>query len=529
MTSPWYLATPTKLINFEAAEPFQHRLLVPIIVAGVQALVPLGERLLFALVEVLAWVALVMVAHQALSVYEIGGSELFRRVLAFTIVIPMARHLIMPDYILSPLFTWDGRMLELGTWRDRHLLHYAYDLPAAVFTLVLVLLLVQLARTRNSRWLAVYLVLFAVATVNRETTLFLLPAFIAVCYRTLDRKVLGRALVLQVATFVVIQGTLQWLFADNVNPFATMPKTHYENHLLRNLIRLSNPLYLFTYLMQFGAGFYLPALLLRHLLDPILGRMLLWFGIPFLASVFLFGRVQEHRVVIELVPLVWLGGVQAIAAWNASHAHPGMPLGTGARSASGSAWDSPAGQVAEASGGFNKPSHQIRTATVIEKIGMALFVLMIAFLAFVGGAMSILGQTFPHEFLRNAYRAGEALIIQRQIINDPLRTNLWQPFDPRTLSVTWSYAGSEDRPFYSKLRSSTERLPNGNTLITESNGGRLFEVTRSGDMVWEYMNPVRRADKEKLIAVVSSGQRIDPAMFDPEFRKLLEQQAPASR
>jgi hypothetical protein len=43
------------------------------------------------------------------------------------------------------------------------------------------------------------------------------------------------------------------------------------------------------------------------------------------------------------------------------------------------------------------------------------------------------------------------------------------------------------------------------------------------------MNPVRRADKEELIAVVSSGQRIDPAMFDPEFRKLLEQQAPASR
>jgi hypothetical protein len=102
-------------------------------------------------------------------------------------------------------------------------------------------------------------------------------------------------------------------------------------------------------------------------------------------------------------------------------------------------------------------------------------------------------------------------------------------FDPRTLTVTWSYSGDEDRPFYSQLRSSAERLANGNTLINESDGGRLFEVTRSGDIVWEYMNPVRRGDNEELIAVVSSGQRINPATFDPEFRKMLEQQEQASR
>lgn len=320
LTWPWYLATPTRLINFEAVEPFQHRLLVPIIAAGVQALVPLGEELLFAFVEVLAWMALVMVAYRALSVFGIGGSALSRRVLAFTIVMPMALHLIMPDLILTPLFNLDGGVLELGTWRAQRLFHYPYDLPAALFTLVLVLLMVQLARTHDSRWLALYLGLFAVATVNRETTLFLIPAFIAVFYRTLDRKVLAIALVLQVAAFVAIQGTLQWTFAGNVNPNASVSGTHYEHHLLRNLIPFANPLYLLTYLMQFSAGLYLPALLLRQHLDPVLGRTLLWFGIPFFASAFLFGRIQEHRVVIELIPLLWLGGVQALAAWNASRA-----------------------------------------------------------------------------------------------------------------------------------------------------------------------------------------------------------------
>src|SRR6059036_3002382 len=36
---------------------------------------------------------------------------------------------------------------------------------------------------------------------------------------------------------------------------------------------------------------------------------------------------------------------------------------------------------------------------------------------------------------------------------------------------------------------SIQRLPNGNTLITESSFGRLFEVTREGEIVWEYVSP----------------------------------------
>jgi hypothetical protein len=37
--------------------------------------------------------------------------------------------------------------------------------------------------------------------------------------------------------------------------------------------------------------------------------------------------------------------------------------------------------------------------------------------------------------------------------------------------------------------SSAQRLPNGNTLITEGADGRLFEVTTGGDIVWEYVSP----------------------------------------
>jgi hypothetical protein len=33
-----------------------------------------------------------------------------------------------------------------------------------------------------------------------------------------------------------------------------------------------------------------------------------------------------------------------------------------------------------------------------------------------------------------------------------------------------------------------QRLPNGNTLVCESSFGRFFEVTKDGEIVWEYVN-----------------------------------------
>ena len=37
--------------------------------------------------------------------------------------------------------------------------------------------------------------------------------------------------------------------------------------------------------------------------------------------------------------------------------------------------------------------------------------------------------------------------------------------------------------------SSAQRLPNGNTLITEGSGGRIIEVTAGHEIVWEYISP----------------------------------------
>ena len=59
--------------------------------------------------------------------------------------------------------------------------------------------------------------------------------------------------------------------------------------------------------------------------------------------------------------------------------------------------------------------------------------------------------------------------------------------NPVTLELVWSYANPR---FFSTNISSAQRLPNGNTLVTAGAGGRIFEVTREGTIVWEYMYPL---------------------------------------
>ena len=61
--------------------------------------------------------------------------------------------------------------------------------------------------------------------------------------------------------------------------------------------------------------------------------------------------------------------------------------------------------------------------------------------------------------------------------------------DPLTREIVWEYKAPKPRGFYTGARGANQRLPNGNTLISESNKGRAFEVTLDGDIVWEYFVP----------------------------------------
>lgn len=100
-------------------------------------------------------------------------------------------------------------------------------------------------------------------------------------------------------------------------------------------------------------------------------------------------------------------------------------------------------------------------------------------------------------------------------------------FDPRTMEIVWEYGGSAEQPLESAIRSEQQRLENGNTLIVESNRGRILEVTPQGEIVWEFLNPARGGEAESQIAIVASARRVPLNHLDQDF--LAELSPPTER
>jgi len=70
-------------------------------------------------------------------------------------------------------------------------------------------------------------------------------------------------------------------------------------------------------------------------------------------------------------------------------------------------------------------------------------------------------------------------------------------FDPTTNAIKWVYPPNDEKRFFSSTRSSQQLLPNGNVLITASDAGFAFEVTRDGEAVWVFMNPAEVIEGEE--------------------------------
>ncbi len=74
------------------------------------------------------------------------------------------------------------------------------------------------------------------------------------------------------------------------------------------------------------------------------------------------------------------------------------------------------------------------------------------------------------------------------------------------------FTGSEQQPFYSQIMGKHQWLDNGNLLISESMSGRAFEITRQGQIVWDYYNLV----KKKQVGILEEAERLPPN-FDAAF------------
>jgi hypothetical protein len=73
-------------------------------------------------------------------------------------------------------------------------------------------------------------------------------------------------------------------------------------------------------------------------------------------------------------------------------------------------------------------------------------------------------------------------------------------YDPETQSFPWSYPDENGTPFRSEERGMSQRLPNGNTLIVNSEGKQILEVTKSKEVVWS----------RSFAAFINTGRRYGP-------------------
>lgn len=69
--------------------------------------------------------------------------------------------------------------------------------------------------------------------------------------------------------------------------------------------------------------------------------------------------------------------------------------------------------------------------------------------------------------------------------------------DPLALHNIVEYAPGSSR-FFSRVMGSTQRLPNGNTLIVHSEGGAAFELSPQGAPAWTYEGTMKRPDGHRV-------------------------------
>lgn len=118
--------------------------------------------------------------------------------------------------------------------------------------------------------------------------------------------------------------------------------------------------------------------------------------------------------------------------------------------------------------------------------------------------------TFRYQHHAKFLPTGHLLLFDNQ--RGPDGQSAVQEIEPITGKTVWNYRGTTEHPFSSWCCGTTYRLPNGNTLIVETEGGRAFEVTSTGETVWDFVNPNRAGEKHELVAQMFDLIRIDPAL-----------------
>jgi len=263
-------ATLTSLTYEFAATPFQYRVLIPWIVKSLSNVDFLSNY------NILAWYRLI------------------EFISTFALIIAFRYYLLLfiEDSIVASMFSFLlFYILPFNYIIPRHInLFYPYDTPSMLFfTLGLILIY-------KEKWF-IYYPLFALATLNRETTCFLTFVFL---FTSFGKKPHREVLLHCAAQFVIWVGLkifLYYYFLGNPG------KGFVEMHFAENLRYLTNPgAYPFLFSTMGYTWLFLP-FLLSSIGSKFVKRSLLVI-IPFMASVMVVANIHELRIYCEMIPVV---------------------------------------------------------------------------------------------------------------------------------------------------------------------------------------------------------------------------------
>lgn len=93
--------------------------------------------------------------------------------------------------------------------------------------------------------------------------------------------------------------------------------------------------------------------------------------------------------------------------------------------------------------------------------------------------------------------------------------------NPENGAVEWFFAGTKNVSFYTDSHGSQQRLPNGNTLIVESQGGnKVTEVTPQKRVIWNYS--VRKEAQNQIINKLNKAYKVPYNFFTDKFCKKIK-------
>jgi hypothetical protein len=276
------------MIYGRAYKPYVYRFLLPNIVRFSVNIIPsdIRETITHSNLHILNW------ESELLPEYLIASILMCASLIGFGFAI---RYLFKGVFQTTDILADVASLVALAGI-PLHFKYYSfiYDfLTLFLFTLGLGLMV-------RRKW-RIYLLLFALACLNKETTILLTLVFVIYFFKRwtmISQKQFFQLLAIQILIFVLTRIVISWIFVNN-------PGESFEFHLFDHNFALTEYPYILGANLLLALG-VIALVFYRWAEKPTFLKNSLFIALPLLTGALLFGYLDEFRAYYEVYPVVFL-------------------------------------------------------------------------------------------------------------------------------------------------------------------------------------------------------------------------------